>query len=108
MVLITIKIKMFFYMILTHKKKISYPCSPIPMRVKRLELKETGNGRSENASISADGRYIVFQSSATNLENHSDVNEKIDVFLYDKVDDLITRIEMAMMDHKLMETLASR
>src|SRR5262249_25586302 len=42
-----------------------------------------GNGRSYNSRISRDGRYVVFQSSATNLVSN-DTNEREDVFLYDR------------------------
>ena len=42
-----------------------------------------GNGWSGNASISADGRYIAFESSATNLVAN-DKNEVIDIFVHDR------------------------
>jgi len=43
-----------------------------------------GNDRSTTASISADAKYIVFQSYATNLLNSNDANGgKVDIFLYD-------------------------
>jgi Tol biopolymer transport system component len=42
-----------------------------------------GNGWSGNASISADGRYIAFESSATNLVAN-DKNEIIDIFVHDR------------------------
>src|SRR5207247_4042155 len=41
----------------------------------------TGNGRSYNPRISRDGRYVVFQSSATNLIA-GDTNDREDVFLF--------------------------
>ena len=44
-----------------------------------------GNGNSGGASISADGRYIVFASAASNLlEDTPDTNGKWDVFLMDR------------------------
>src|SRR5258705_450215 len=43
-----------------------------------------GNDDSEDPAISADGRYVVFESDATNLVA-SDVNGSIDVFLRDRV-----------------------
>ncbi len=43
-----------------------------------------GNGISLNASISGDGRYVVFQSLASNLAT-GDTNEAMDVFVYDTV-----------------------
>ncbi|MCF7831793.1 MAG: peptidoglycan-binding protein [Candidatus Pacebacteria bacterium] len=42
----------------------------------------TGNNASEYPSISADGRYVVFHSSATNLVSN-DTNGLHDVFLHD-------------------------
>ncbi len=44
---------------------------------------ETGNGRSYNSQISRDGRYVVFQSSATNLVS-GDTNDREDIFLFDR------------------------
>lgn len=44
-----------------------------------------GNGNSGGGSISADGRYIVFGSAASNLlEDAPDTNGKWDVFLMDR------------------------
>ncbi|CAI6083649.1 fibronectin type III domain-containing protein [Cohnella sp. JJ-181] len=44
-----------------------------------------GNGNSSGASISADGRYIVFGSAASNLlQDAPDTNGKWDVFLADR------------------------
>jgi Tol biopolymer transport system component len=42
-----------------------------------------GNGLSTGPSISADGRYVVFTSSATNLVALTDTNKAQDVFLRD-------------------------
>lgn len=42
-----------------------------------------GNGESRYAKISADGRYVVFQSAASNLTNGDD-NGRIDIFLWDR------------------------
>ena len=42
------------------------------------------NGRSYDASISYDGRYIAFTSDATNIQ-YNDGNGASDVFLYDRV-----------------------
>jgi hypothetical protein len=52
------------------------------------------NGDSYTASISADGRYVVFSSSATNLVS-GDVNGKSDVFLRDRQNNTTTRISVA-------------
>src|SRR5260221_1665808 len=42
-----------------------------------------GNGRSYSPRISRDGRYVVFQSSATNLIA-GDTNDREDVFVFDR------------------------
>lgn len=49
-----------------------------------------GNGDSYNPSISSDGRYIAFQSSASNLVG-DDTNGTTDVFVRDLLTDTITR-----------------
>ena len=43
------------------------------------------DGYSSNPSVSADGRYVVFQSSATDLVNPSDSLSQTDIFLRDRV-----------------------
>lgn len=51
------------------------------------------NGSSLNADISADGKYVAFQSIATNLDT-GDFNAKIDIFLRDLVNTTTTRISV--------------
>jgi Tol biopolymer transport system component len=53
-----------------------------------------GNYHSEYASISADGRYVTFSSSATNLVSGI-TNEIIDIFLRDIQTGLTTRLSLA-------------
>ena len=52
-----------------------------------------GNGPSFNASISGDGRYVVFQSSATNLVSN-DTNGVDDIFLRDRVSGTTFRVSL--------------
>jgi Tol biopolymer transport system component len=48
---------------------------------------ETGGGASLNADLSADGRFVVFESEAENLvAGVTDRNQGVDVFLYDRVE----------------------
>jgi len=54
---------------------------------------ETGNGRSYNPRISRDGRYVVFQSAATNLVA-GDTNDREDVFLADRQTHTLTRVSV--------------
>jgi uncharacterized membrane protein len=41
-----------------------------------------GNNRSEEASISADGKFVAFSSESSNLVDH-DANNKFDIFVHD-------------------------
>ena len=53
----------------------------------------TGNGFSDNYSMSADGRYVAFTSDADNLvPGQVDANGDLDAFLYDRVTGAITLI----------------
>lgn len=52
---------------------------------------EQGDGNSRNSSVSADGRYVAFDSEATNLVA-DDTNGKRDVFLKDIFTDATTII----------------
>lgn len=50
-----------------------------------------GNGNSTAPIISADGKYVAFQSDATNLVA-ADTNQKTDIFLYSREADTLIRI----------------
>lgn len=56
-------------------------------------LGDFGNGHSTTPSISADGRYVSFESSATNLVPH-DVNTFADIFVRDRVAGSTTRVSV--------------
>lgn len=58
---------------------------------------DTGNAESTPQALSsADGRYSLFSSQATNLvDGVDDVNSASDVFLYDRVTDSVTLISHA-------------
>lgn len=60
----------------------SSPGQPLLVRVSVDSSGREANGPSRNPSISADGRYVVFESDATNLVR-GDTNGMTDVFLYD-------------------------
>ncbi|HEX4493851.1 MAG TPA: hypothetical protein VH914_21800 [Acidimicrobiia bacterium] len=53
-----------------------------------------GNQRSDQPSISGDGRYIAFRSSATNLVD-GDTNHVADIFVRDLVAQTTTRVSVA-------------
>lgn len=57
-------------------------------------LNSDSNGASLNPRVSANGRYIVFESSATNLIN-SDTNNVSDIFLYDRITDQVKRVSVS-------------
>ncbi|WP_413612271.1 hypothetical protein [Bdellovibrio sp. HCB-110] len=52
-----------------------------------------GNNSSSEPSISADGRYVAFLSSATNLVA-SDTNNRQDVFVHDRQTGVTTRVSV--------------
>lgn len=52
-------------------------------RISRATGGWSGNASSNNPSVTGDGRYVVYQSSASNLVA-DDTNGAIDVFLYDR------------------------
>jgi Tol biopolymer transport system component len=51
-------------------------------------------GRSHNPSISADGRYVAFASSASNLVS-GDTNNHPDIFVHDRQTGVTTRVSVA-------------
>jgi len=51
------------------------------------------NGMSNNASISADGRYVAFASTASNLVQ-SDTNGTWDVFVFDRETGIVERVSV--------------
>jgi len=59
----------------------------------RVSVSNSGveaNADSTNPAISADGRYIAFQSKASNLVN-GDTNNRADIFVHDRLTGTITR-----------------
>ena len=53
-----------------------------------------GNGSSDSAAMSANGRYIVFASTASNLVD-GDTNSASDVFLHDQTSGVTTRVSVS-------------
>ena len=53
---------------------------------------EIGDNDSEYPTISADGSAIAFHSFAANLVDEKDINETLDVFLYELDSETLTRI----------------
>jgi Tol biopolymer transport system component len=53
-----------------------------------------GNSYSDGPSISSDGRYIAFKSSADNLVE-GDTNGVVDCFVYDRLTEKTTRVSVA-------------
>jgi Tol biopolymer transport system component len=53
-----------------------------------------GNGASIMPVISRDGRYVVFQSWATNLVGN-DTNGELDIFVHDRVTHVTERVDVA-------------
>lgn len=61
----------------------------------RASAGQQGNGKSQGAGVSADGRYVVFSSVASNLVP-GDTNRKSDVFLRDMVAKTTRRISFGL------------
>ncbi len=53
-----------------------------------------GNSTSWDPAISADGRFVVFWSMASNLANEADTNDTWDVFFHDRVEGSTTRVSV--------------
>jgi Tol biopolymer transport system component len=53
-----------------------------------------GNCPSSDPSISDDGRYVAFSSEASNLVAN-DTNDSADIFVYDRLTELIQRVSVA-------------
>ena len=68
--------------------------SGITTRVSVATDGSQGNASSLAPAISADGRYVVFQSYASNLVT-DDSNAEVDVFLYDSTGASIQRVSLA-------------
>jgi len=62
-------------------------------RVSKNAAGENANGPSQFASISGDGRFVVFQSAASNLVD-DDTNGKTDIFVVDRTDGSIRRASL--------------
>jgi hypothetical protein len=63
----------------------------------RVNINSAGtetNGPSDNVSINADGRYVVFGSNASNLVSN-DTNDTYDIFLRDLETEITTRVSVA-------------
>jgi Tol biopolymer transport system component len=57
---------------------------------------EEGNDESRGASLSADGRFVAFESFATNLvPGDSDTNDTVEVFVHDRQTLTTTRVSVA-------------
>jgi Tol biopolymer transport system component len=63
-------------------------------RVSVSSAEEEGNSASEWSSISADGRYVAFQSEATNLVE-GDTNGIMDVFVRDRLAGTTERVSVS-------------
>lgn len=62
-------------------------------RVSKNAAGESANGPSQFAGISGDGRFVVFQSAASNLVD-DDTNGKTDIFVVDRTDGTIKRVSL--------------
>ncbi len=71
----------------------------ITERISVNDRGERGDGPSSTPSISADGRYIAFQSEASNLV-HNDTNAVADVFIRDRLTGHTFRASVSSRGHQ--------
>ncbi|MEJ2146297.1 MAG: hypothetical protein P8020_14290 [Acidobacteriota bacterium] len=64
------------------------------IRVSVVSADEQSNGASQWPSISADCRYVAFESNATNLVE-GDTNGSVDTFVYDRATMTTTRVSVS-------------
>lgn len=64
------------------------------VRISQTSVGGVGNFGSVKPRISPDGRYIVFESSATNLEGTPDTNNSPDIFLWDQTAAVMERVSL--------------
>ena len=79
-------------------------------RVSVNTLGVQGNGNSNTPAISANGRYVAFESVATNLVD-SDTNAKRDVFIQDRTLNTTTKVSVSSLgvegnDHSYFPTVS--
>ena len=70
----------------TNDSKDVFVCDRVGLSMERVSLSDSGiqgDGTSCDAAISADGRFVAFESSATNLVP-GDLNGKNDIFVFDR------------------------
>jgi Tol biopolymer transport system component len=60
-------------------------------RISKSTAGVQGNGNSHNPAVSSDGRFVVFESDATNFAT-SDTNTAADVFIWDRQTGTTTRV----------------
>ena len=62
----------------------------------RVSVSSSGvqaNGPSFNPSLSRDGRYVAFESYASNLV-YDDTNGRADIFVHDRISDITSRVSL--------------
>jgi RHS repeat-associated protein len=70
------------------------PIAATTLRVSESTARSQGNGRSGNSFISDDGRFVTFESDATNLVS-GDTNGVTDVFVRDLLTAETTRVSVS-------------
>lgn len=73
------------------------PELPLAGDTERVSVRSNGdeaNDNSDAADITADGRYVAFESVADNLVSGDD-NDRSDIFVYDREEDEIERVSVS-------------
>jgi hypothetical protein len=74
---------------------VAFAATPTTIRVSVASSGAQANGASQNAIVSANGRYVAFDSRASNLTGKPDTNGKWDVFEHDLLAGRTWRISIA-------------
>ena len=83
--------------------------SGVTRRVSLTPEGRSANGRSANPALSADGRWVVFESSATNLVPGDDINGTgSDIFLADLATGALARISLDSAGRQFARALSPR
>jgi Tol biopolymer transport system component len=72
---------------------MAHAATPVTTRVSIDSSGTPANGASSSQSISADGRYVAFQSIASNLVP-GDTNSTYDIFVHDRQTGQTTRVSI--------------
>ncbi len=89
----------------TEGKKDIFAYDKTTGKITRVSVSSAGvaaDGDSEFSDVSGDGRYVVFESEATNLVS-GDTNEKKDIFRHDRTTGKTVRVSYDFLDNEITD-----